>query len=102
MPDQSKWTPVCGLTPYRVFCRDCGLQHLSQGEYLRMVLLSDRPDSVWACPRCGDYARWDDNWFEGYVEREADLVTDLDSLDQESGDAGSGTTLWDLLDEQAP
>lgn len=54
---------VAGLdrTPYAVLCNDHGQQFLTHEQYLRQL---NRSDSLWACPRCGESAHWDDDEYE--------------------------------------
>jgi hypothetical protein len=63
-----KWTPKCGLSPYRVICassHECGKQYLTFRAYEdQLHAQCDR----WACPECGYEATWDSAWYEGYAE----------------------------------
>jgi hypothetical protein len=54
---------VAGLdrTPYAVLCDDHGQQFLTEQQYRQQL---NRPDSLWACPRCGKSAHWDDDEYE--------------------------------------
>lgn len=51
-------------TPYAVNCNghidgmNCGLQYLSEDQYLAQL---NRPDSTWRCPVCRAEASWDDD-----------------------------------------
>lgn len=56
----------------------CGQVPLSESEYNRQM---NRPDSLWACPRCGSTAEFDDDYFE---EHHPD---DPDSIEEEEHDA---------------
>lgn len=58
---------VVGLdrTPYAVLCDDHGQRFLTHEQYLRQL---NRPDSLWACPRCGESAHWDDDEYEAAIE----------------------------------
>lgn len=61
-------------TPYAVLCDDHGQQFLTEQQYSRQL---SRPDSFWSCPRCGEYAYWDDDEYdaaldEGEPDDEAD------------------------------
>lgn len=49
---------------YRVLCKHCGYQGLSEEEYRRQLA---RPDLVWRCPRCQQNAMWDDEYFERWL-----------------------------------
>jgi hypothetical protein len=48
-------------TPFAVLCDDHGQRFLTHEQYLRQL---NRPDSLWACPACGESAHWDDDEYE--------------------------------------
>lgn len=50
------------MKPYAgIICRSCGPVDIGVIEYDRQM---DRPDQGWFCPKCGDYADFDDERFE--------------------------------------
>lgn len=56
-------------TPYAVICRTDGQVFLTEDEYARQM---SRPDSLWACPKCGEPAAFDDDHYERYLDGEED------------------------------
>lgn len=36
---------------------------------------------MWQCPRCGETAGWDDEWYEGLLEYLEATETDEDAVD---------------------
>lgn len=53
------------VTPYRVICGECGPQPLSSKQYGEQM---QRPNARWSCPRCGDIASFDDEFYESQIE----------------------------------
>lgn len=56
---------VARRTPFAVLCDEHGQQFLTDEQYSQQLL---RPDSFWACPRCGESAHWDDDEYEAALE----------------------------------
>ena len=52
---------VARRTPYAVLCDDHGQQFLTAEQYDHQL---SRTDSFWSCPRCGEFAHWDDDEYE--------------------------------------
>lgn len=48
-------------TPYAVHCPEHGKQCLSEAQYDAQMR---RPNSRWACPKCGETCWWDDEHYE--------------------------------------
>ena len=50
----------------RVRCHyGCGVQALTEAQYDYQM---DRPNRTWCCPRCGDDASWDDQYWDDSCE----------------------------------
>lgn len=78
MPVNLDWKPVVEtlwgavdaetgerVTPYRVICRECGSQQLSHRQYEEQM---QKPNARWSCPKCGDVASFDDEFYEQGLE----------------------------------
>jgi|PlaIllAssembly_1097288.scaffolds.fasta_scaffold33050_4 hypothetical protein len=49
-------------------CNGGGLIYLTHEAYMAQMM---RPNALWVCPRCGEYATWDDDNFDLFeVEEE--------------------------------
>lgn len=58
---------VARRTPYAVLCDDHGQQFLTAEEYVYQM---SRPDLLWRCPRCGEFAHWDDDEYDAALDKE--------------------------------
>ena len=55
-PRIGRWTPQCGLTPYRVFCQGCGVR-----VYFRV------PQHEYGLVQCCGAVIFDAHWYSGYL-----------------------------------
>lgn len=62
-------TPAVAVfeTPYAVICDEHGKVCLTEDEYSRQLC---RPDSFWSCPKCGEFASWDDDHYEKFFDND--------------------------------
>lgn len=56
---------VAQKTPFAVLCDYHGQQFLTEEQYSHQL---NRPDSLWMCPRCGDFAYWDDDEYDSAIK----------------------------------
>ena len=64
MREKTPWAVICNGSPPEF--PGHGKVFLTEEEYREQMM---RPDSTWRCPLCGEYAWWDDDNYEEYINK---------------------------------